>query len=194
MRQMFWSFVLTIVMTFCFWIMAVPVAYHPKSYPAHYHKTLYLDRNMSQYELEQIVAATIEWHEATGGIVTFDVKRLPQPDIIPANAILMLHVTPDFPDIIILDNLNQNSTLGLYTHESSIYYIALVADRLTEDDYKSVVLHELGHAVGLEHNEGENGVGTLMYPSIEKGADRITYTDIKKFCKLYRCNPAELYH
>jgi hypothetical protein len=48
-------------------------------------------------------------------------------------------------------------------------------DNLT-GDYQSVVLHELGHAIGLDHSSigGDGWWGTIMYPGIAAGANKRT--------------------
>src|SRR5579885_1318188 len=194
MRQLFWSCILTTIMLVGLFNFATPIVYHVKEYPHSVHKTIYVDRFMADDEMDKVIQASIEWHQATGGIVTFDVKRLPQQSIDATSSILMIEVTPDYPEIVLLDNLNQNTTLGYFNDRLGIPYIALVDSRLTDDDFKAVVLHELGHSLGLEHNMGVDGIGTLMYPTIDLGADHITNVDIDHFCTLYLCNPKELHN
>ena len=88
--------------------------------------------------------------------------------------------------------MSGNNILGLFDKKSIIPCIILVSNRILENDYKAVVLHELGHSLGLEHNEGINGIDTLMYPSIDLGSNHITFRDGQQFCKLYHCDPNKL--
>ena len=188
------SSVAAIMLSVLFIIISPKLEYHHKNYPTEVHRTIYVDRNLDNWRLEEIISAAIEWHEATKGLVTFDVEKLPQDNIDPNNSLIMIEITPDFPEIIIMENKNHNLILGFYNNENGWPYIALVTSRLDENDFKSVVLHELGHSLGLEHNKGVNGIGSLMYPSIEGAATHITNRDLDNFCKLYKCDSKKLYH
>ena len=157
------------------------------------HKTLYLERGIYQDQLYHVIAATMEWNQATDGDVVFDIKMLPQPNIVPQDAIIIMNVTPDFPEIILLDNINEYSTLGFFNNSTGLAYIALVDERISRQDYDAVVMHELGHALGLEHVKSIDGIGTLMFPSINFASNHITMTDLKQFCRLYHCD-ASKYH
>jgi len=184
---------ITMMLLIGLFIFAVPILYHPKEHPGTIHRTLYLDRYMSEDSMDYVIEAATEWNVATKGLVTFDVKRLPAQGINPLDAILILDVTPDYPEIMILDNGNDYSTLGFFNGNRGIAYIGLVENRIPSDDMEAVVLHELGHSLGLEHNEGIDGIGTLMYPNINYGADHITNTDLDNFCKIYGCDPKRLH-
>lgn len=166
----------------------------PLIYPTHIHKTLYLDRYFDNQEITMISAASLEWSQATNHIVEFDIVVMPTDenfDII--NGIIITKVSLDCPDIIFVDLMSHNTTLGLY-QDDPIPNIELVSDRLSHYDYKSIVLHELGHALGLKHNKDLDGIDTLMFPTIDLGADHITKTDLENFCKLYHCNARNLQH
>lgn len=174
---------------------AVDIFQPEKVYPNYVHKTLFLDRNFAPEEIEYITEGALAWNEATNHTVEFDVVVLPNKETpIEVDDIVFIKVNPDYPDIILLDNLNHHNTLGLYDERARIHTIELVSDRISDEDYPGVVMHELGHALGLKHNEGLDGIGTLMYPSVDLGANYITQDDLKNFCKLYHCDAAKLKH
>lgn len=165
----------------------------PKPYPTHAHITIYLDRNFDDFEQETIIRAAMEWTETTNHIIEYDVVQLPTLGHISyEDSVFITKISPDHPDIILLDQTNKNTTLGYFDTKSYLPHIALVTDRIKDNDYYAVVLHELGHSLGLSHNEGIDNVGTLMFPSIDFGSEHITMTDGKKFCGLYHCNPMKL--
>lgn len=189
MRAFVWSLALTVALLVVFAEIVTPFV--RRNHPVHtlpVHKTLYLERGVDDEELYHVMAAAIEWNEATNGQVTFDIKRLPQPGITPGDAIIVLNVTPDYPEVIILDNINKYSTLGFFNNDSGLSYIAIVYERVRDEDFNAVMLHEMGHSLGLEHIKGIDGLGALMFPSIDLGASHITRTDLRQFCKLYHCD------
>lgn len=148
---------------------------------------------MSSEETNHVLTAALEWNEVTNGQVTFDVKRLPQENLVPSDAIVIFNVTPDYPEVLILDSLHHYTTLGFYNAEGGLAYIALINDRIKEYDFDAIIMHELGHALGLDHIEGEDGIGTLMYPFVNLGSPHITDTDLKQFCKLYHCDESKFH-
>jgi predicted Zn-dependent protease len=76
----------------------------------------------------------------------------------------------------------------------AIPYIGIVRSRIEDYEFKEVMMHELGHVLGLKHNLGDDGTGTLMYPDVNLGSDTITDTDLKNFCKLYGCDVSKLHN
>lgn len=160
----------------------------------HIHKTLYISREFDQNEVMYITKAAYEWSEATHHIVDFDIIVLPNNNInITNDDVLFLKVSPDFPDIIQVDQLNNDTTLGLYDESQSIAVIEVVYTRINENnyspaDYKGLFLHELGHSLGLKHSAEIDGLGTVMYPILDYGSNYITKTDLKQFCEIYDCS------
>lgn len=153
------------------------------------HRMLELERSVDDNTMFHVLEAAIEWNEATDGQVIFDIERLPHKNI-SRNAIIILNVSPDFPDIIWCDFINGSKTLGYFNASPGLDSIELVKDRLTEKYFRSVITHELGHALGLEHTDVH---GTLMYPLVNNGSIHITNSDLKQFCKLYHCDPSKLH-
>jgi len=194
MRLLYWTSLIIAVMLLVLNIIAVPILTHTVARVAPIHKTLYVDRNLSEDELYIIVGAAWEWHQATNGIVTYDVVRLPAKNIDVHNSIIIVIVSSDFPEMIALDGDDEERIHLAYYHETGpIPYIALVPYRISDADYKPVIMHELGHSLGLSHNEGINGIGTLMYPDIDAGANMITDADLHNFCKIYGCDANHLH-
>lgn len=196
MRLFVLSVALSIILLLAFAeIVSIIMPPPPKvEYALPVHKTLYIDRNIYDEEMFHILEAAIEWNEATDGQVTFDIKRMPRPRIGPANSIIFFNVTPDFPDIVILDNARKKplNTLAYFSGSRFLPYIAVVDERISEKDYTAVMLHELGHYIGLQHPDDDDhpdlGVGTLMHSSIDEGSNHITSEDLKQFCQLYHCD------
>lgn len=166
----------------------------------HPHITLYIDRNFTEVEVDIIVGAALEWSKTTHHAVEYNIILLPTKDKIELkNSVFITKRSEDDPRIILMDLIGDTQTLGIF-EKRGVKYIALVTARLNEDNYKSVVLHELGHSLGLKHLDGNANINTLMYPYmsiimedgtiIPAGSDHITKKDLAQFCKLYRCDPS----
>ena len=149
---------------------------------------------MSNEEVAHVAVAAAEWKKVSNGEVSFDLVKLPQSNIDVKKAIFIINVTPDNPEIMYLDQFNEATTLGYYhTINGIIDYVYLLPDRIEEKQFDGVVMHELGHALGLKHIIGLEGIATLMCPSIDLSALHITNDDVVKFCQLYHCD-ASKYH
>lgn len=193
-NKFFWTQIITLISLVVLYTYSTKI-FHHKEYSNYSHKTLYVDRNFNDEEVLTIMEAAVEWTETTNHIVEIDVVRLPTKEKIDlVNGIIVLNINSDYPEVVVLDGTNRNSTLGFYNEYGAFPYIALISERISDYDYSSVVLHEIGHSLGLKHITGEEGIGSLMYPTVDFASDEITIKDLEQFCVLYHCNVKNLKH
>lgn len=166
--------------------------FETKIYSRHIHTTIYIDNNFNNAEKEEIINSALEWSVTTNHIVEYDIVYLQSLENVSLiNSLIIIKVTPNYPDIMALDAMTNDTVLGYYS-DDSLPYIELVSERLDDENFHQVVMHELGHSLGLSHNEGTSGIGTLMYPYNNLGAAHITPSDGIKFCAIYHCDPSKL--
>lgn len=171
-----------------------PKIFHKEVQLTHIHKILYVDPNFTDEEYVYISMAASEWTKETNCIAKFDVMKLPQKNINWMKSIFIVKVNEYNPNIIMLDKTNRNKTLGFFDNSHPINNVLIVESRTNSKNFKSTILHELGHVLGLQHNKGIEGMGTLMYPYDEFGGSAITDTDLNQFCRIYHCDVSSLHH
>jgi hypothetical protein len=206
-RVTMWVFIINLFTLLYLYRFTTELYSNVPVYPNHLHTTIYIDSSFGEFEQNAIMEAALEWTTTTNHIIEYDVVRLPTNEEIDMDhSIIISKATPDHPNVIALDATNKRTTLGLYDRQTIIPSIILVNQRIANEDYKPVVMHELGHSLGLQHNQGVNGMDTLMYPSrysmfqmnaghqelVKSGADHLTLKDGQQLCKLYHCNALKL--
>lgn len=169
-----------------------------KVYPEHVHVTIYLQRDFDDFEQEKIISAAYKWSVATDYRVEYDIVQLPTKEKMQKeNVLYFVKISPDHPSIIVMDSLKKATTLAYYDDQYGPPTISLVTDRMLDDRYEEIVMHELGHSLGIDHLDGLENMDTLMFPytniivdggSIPAGSDHITPKDIEAFCKIHHCS------
>jgi hypothetical protein len=161
----------------------------------HIEKVIYIDRKFNPQQKNLIHIAATEWQNKTKGIVKFTIATLPVSTLNVDNSVVINCVSPDDPEIIFVDAIAGGTSqhLGLTNMSAIIPNVKIVDSRITSSHtFKSVILHELGHVIGLKHNEGTHGLNSVMFSSADFGSDSITSVDLENFCTVYQCNYKEL--
>jgi hypothetical protein len=156
------------------------------------HKTVYIEDNLSAWQVVEAVDALIKWEAATHDMAQFDIRfhtsiseEATITDI--CHSLIIRNTTSVNKEIAAADSPKDHLLIvGIYTKtEYNIPMIMLVDDRLDMSLYETTLLHELGHSFGLFHEDDSN---SIMYFNVSQGAGKITDIDMNQFCELYTCN------
>ncbi len=154
---------------------------------------LYLDETLNGDESYLIGQAAHQWEVKTKGLVKFTIIPLNRSSdfltLKDPKAIVITRMSIDDPFIEDVED-QLGKLLGLHTKRFAHEIIVLLPERIRSKlEFRATAMHELGHALGMEHNPRKF---TLMYPSEDFGAWSITDHDLKQFCLLYFCDAKKL--
>lgn len=148
-----------------------------------------IDKSFSDFENLIIKDQFKLWQYKINHRVTFNFKEDCDVDIkaFIANQsdIMVLNFNKPNDYILELDKEQDPGmlTVGVY-HSKTIKFIGLMTYRINNyDKFKKVTLHEIGHLLGLTHNNKN----TVMFKHVTDQTEDLTDHDIKEFCKIYGC-------
>lgn len=165
--------------------------------PIHKNKIIYLDvQSISTKDAILIFESTKHWEQKTKGLVKFSFKINPtNKDLLFANeneAVVIAAVSEEDWRVKDINLKKKRGVLAFFTTRYSLPAIIIIPERIENDEnyYRSVIIHELGHAIGLDHNNIKN---SIMYPYAgEDGPYFLTQDDMNQFCLKYFCDPNKL--
>lgn len=160
---------------------------------------LTVDTSFTDHEVELIASAADEWEIATGGIahveMTIEAQQPLKHIIKRVDAEEDIRTSPsdsigygDIPHETLIPGLHRTAISAEIYPQRIKHVIAsgVYGSTVSYDDlFRQVVLHELGHHFGLDHDSNEN---SLMFPFAETFC--ITTIDIAQFCSIHGCDDA----
>jgi hypothetical protein len=162
---------------------------------------VYITKSLSDLEKSIFTEAATEWYNATNGIARFIVVY-DKEDTFPLEMrekehidLVVVRAVPANSFIVWkLDLLLQGEMLGLcdiFEDPTTLYLVPERFGSLTE--YKTVIMHELGHALmGMGHLDEEGDYGSLMVPAYDGKYNCITKKDLDWFCDVYNCDSSKM--
>lgn len=158
-------------------------------------KRLYVDDTFQLSEIRCIEEAADRWTRRTKGLAKIVVVPITQgKDTIPSNTtiddILLVRSTSDTAIVFFIERLSGAALYGYHQALRDHSEITLVVDRYSTNTVcVSVVMHELGHSMGIHHNDDPT---SLMYGGVDGMPTAITRRDLTDFCSVHGCRVDEL--
>lgn len=143
--------------------------------PSH-HYDVYVDPAFESEQRQSIVNAVIEWEVDTEETVTFDIVNQKSS----RNPLIVITAS----NKTFLHKHHHSTTVGYADFRGVDTNVFIDVDE-TPRDFHEIALHELGHALGLDHNDA---TGTIMYEWTNQASSFLTCSDMVSFCKEWGCN------
>jgi predicted Zn-dependent protease len=172
-----------------FLALALLIECNPIHYPSSTRSyNVYIDPGFTDEHKKSVRQAFIDWELATQQTVTFVDCSVPdhqQP---------LMTVLPSKQDWLTkhFKKKGKATLVGEanFRGQDSILYIA---EDQGEMNFHQTALHEIGHALGLEHDENKAHYNAnVMTESQDNSSNVITCLDLRAFCKIWGCNAEKL--
>lgn len=156
-----------------------------------YFGEILADKNFTPDERNYIMEGVKNIEDFCNGIIKFDIRFDLESDTkFAPDTSLILKIGSDNPIVVAATKTYKSDILGLcQSAPSGLKIIYLVHDQLNNPIiYRTTVIHELGHYIGLEHTKyasimHKSNFGNVLFP---------TYIDAQEFAKKYNCSPEDL--
>lgn len=148
---------------------------------------VWVDPNFSNAQSQSIKEAFLEWETNTNETVKFH-----QVSNAPILGRPLISVWKSNHDLIYKEKSKKDLTPGT-TVGITIFHgydaALLLDDDMGHEIFHRVILHEIGHALNLDHVKDEKYDGqTVMRPLTSQCAPNLTCLDLKLFCHEWRCD------
>ena len=163
--------------------------------PTEVHKTVYVNNSFDDDDFVLIQEAAKEWETETHGLATINVVKgyddyLYKHIAHDQSSLVMMRAGIWNPLVTLLDTELKAPVLGYFFGNEDTQSILLVPGRMKGNDYyRSVIVHEMGHAFALSHIDAEN---TVMTAYMSDDSFHLTKMDIDWFCRVYYCDASKL--
>lgn len=163
--------------------------------PTEVHKTIYVNDSFDDGDFVLIQQAAKEWETETHGIAHINVVKgyddyLAKSIVNDQSSMLIIRTGIWNPLVVLLDDRLHTTILGYFFDESGPQTIIVVPARMTSEEYyRGVMIHEIGHSLALNHLDKDD---TIMVSSMDRSSYHLSKADIDWFCRAYYCDASKL--
>lgn len=121
------------------------------------NKCVYTDPQFSGIENSIIHNSLNEWSNKTNDLVTWSIKDWSDPKC--NNSVLIIRNISTDQDVINIEMKIKRRLKGYTYKNNNFTYVLIVADNIENvHDYRIIMLHEIGHVLGLHHNDNNKSI------------------------------------
>ena len=172
-------------------------AHQPGPHTESYIVPVTFDTALTAAQREATLSAMGQWNRQTGGAVFFTEVPFPATTLAQERflGVLIGVANSDHPNILIMDAMAKGTVLGVTfsgtrSPASNQTLILMVQDRLDNESWRGVMLHELGHSVGIGHLGDTEAV---MYHLYKRNSSKcLLKSDLDAFCEKQVCKDFEI--
>lgn len=157
---------------------------------------IFISNSFTVLQKKLITDAINEWSRATNPVFVFNIKYTNV-----SNEVLQVYPfnqENSYNTIFIMlapaSWAPSNESAGYFTARYGTNYIGMIdrdIELVNEKLYTNVVIHEIGHVLGLEHLDIDHK--TIMTSFGNKSSGCITKIDLKYLCKVWCCDYTKLH-
>jgi len=139
--------------------------------PTH-HYDVYVGNEFSDIQKQEINNAFLEWERSTNDSVSFSFiggKNY-------SNPLIVVELIPSSQ----IKEIFNHHTIGRTEWRGFDSYI-VISSSLNDRDFQQVILHEIGHAIGLDHGDNETAMGA----NTELASMHLTQKDLNSFYYIF---------
>lgn len=148
--------------------------------PTHQYNVYVSPSGFTTEQRQSIHDGLLEWEVATNHTVTF----------------VEVSTQDRSQALLTIVSISRNDLNKVYGHDliGRCNYrgednILLEATDVSKRDFAQTVLHEIGHAVGLDHDEDmSHRKQTTMMSHTDDSSDHLTCRDMRSFCEVWQCD------
>lgn len=144
------------------------------------HYVVYVDSSFSYFQ-NQIIARSLEdWEEASGHEFRYEIVFSDDLNTEQVNGVIkILNIAPTEEN----EYGHAYMDFDLKTLRT-VSGLIIMNSKIRDEQFRQVVLHEIGHILNLDHQDSES---IMIHLIADTNINRIQYKDVVNLCDIWKC-------